>query len=456
MDFLFQKAIMSVAIGPSGENHHYLHQLDAFLESATTASKLEQVFDDTYILSSMAKSFQSDASLFFFFGAGSNQHEQLLLKNAACDLQNGEDAHLVTESVLCVTREKGALSDKATGIYAGGGHSAILTEGGQLYLWGWNENGQLGTRGDHCMKDSPLSILPILPLRNRVVEKVALGFSHTLIIERGTGKLFGFGDNSRGQVNGPVDKRARSIFEPFECWPVKDTKFKEVDAGLFHSAGVTDDGKLITFGCSKFGQCLETSPWIPSDSKIIQVVCGRRHTVALDDRGRVWTFGDNQYGQLGRETVGRSDSKPGLVDIGSMWKVQVISCGWSHTVVLAQNAEHQTAAWGWGRNDKGQLGKANTERVPRPMLLFPNLSAGIESLDCGSESTVLVDSADRIWSCGWNEHGNLANGSTEDSHQLTLAVGAPVTLTPGYPEETSKLRIAAGGAHVIAMRVVPP
>ncbi len=446
------QAIMSVAVGPSGVNHDYLHQLDAFLESSTTASQMEQLLDDTYILSSMTKTFQYDAKLFFFVAAGSNQHDQLLLKDAVCDLHQGEEAHHMTESVLCVSRE--SLSDQATGIYAGGGHSALLTQEGRLYLWGWNEHGQLGTPDDNCVSDSPLPIRPIKPLAKLVVDQVALGFSHTLVLERGTGKLFGFGDNSRGQVNGQVDEKSLSIFEPFEVALYKDVRFQAVAAGLFHSACVTNDGQLITFGCRKFGQCLGLSSWTPSDSRIIQVACGRRHTVALDEKGRVWTFGDNQYGQLGRESFNRSDQTPGLLDIDSTWTVQAIHCGWSHTVMLARNVDNQTVVWGWGRNDKGQLGLPDAKCVTRPTLLFTNHSAAIELLDCGSESTVLVDAEDRIWSCGWNEHGNLANGSTNDAHQLTRAVGAPVPLTPGCPEDTSRLRVAAGGAHVLAMRVL--
>ncbi|GAX23659.1 hypothetical protein FisN_12Hh233 [Fistulifera solaris] len=447
-DLPFAAAVLSVAVGPSGTNHEYLHQLDAFLESSTAASQMEQLFDDTYILSSMTKTFQRDATLFFFVAAGSNQHNQLLLKDAVGDLHQGEDVYFMTESVLCISRR----SDPSTGIYAGGGHSALLTQEGRLYLWGWNEHGQLGmTPG---VSDSPLPIRPIQPLAQIVVDKVALGFSHTLVLERGTGKLFAFGDNSRGQVNGQIDKKSLSIFEAKEIALYKNDMFKEVAAGLFHSACVTKDGQLITFGCRKFGQCLEGSSWTPSDSSILQVVCGRRHTVALDEKGRVWTFGDNQYGQLGRETRNKADPSPGLVEMGSTWRVQTIHCGWSHTVVLAQNDDNQTVVWGWGRNDKGQLGLADTSCVTRPTYLFQDHSAAIESLDCGSESTVLVDAKDRIWGCGWNEHGNLANGSTDDAHQLTQALGALVPLIPGYPEDISRLRVAAGGAHVIAMRVV--
>lgn len=36
------------------------------------------------------------------------------------------------------------------------------------------------------------------------------------------------------------------------------------------------------------------------DSKIIQIGCGKRHTAALSEDGCLFTWGSNEYGQLGR------------------------------------------------------------------------------------------------------------------------------------------------------------
>ena len=46
---------------------------------------------------------------------------------------------------------------------------------------------------------------PIQQLSNMQVDTVSLGYTHTLVIERRTGHLFGFGDNGRGQVTGCLD-----------------------------------------------------------------------------------------------------------------------------------------------------------------------------------------------------------------------------------------------------------
>jgi alpha-tubulin suppressor-like RCC1 family protein len=68
----------------------------------------------------------------------------------------------------------------------------------------------------------------------------------------------------------------------------------------------------------------------------------------------------------------------------------------------------------------------------------------------------VADTAGNLWSCGWNEHGNLANGGDKDSYlvpyALSRAIGAPITTTPGYPRECH-VAIAAGGAHLLAMKV---
>jgi alpha-tubulin suppressor-like RCC1 family protein len=242
--------------------------------------------------------------------------------------------------------------------------------------------------------------------------------------------------------------------------------FRAIAAGLFHSAAITSDGGLVTFGCGKFGQCLDPSaaspnPWTPDNGiRFVKVACGRRHTVALDNNGRVFSFGENKHGQLGRQVTDEKeqDAVPAPVALGNDWNVQDISCGWSHTVALATNAKGEVAVFGWGRYDKGQLGNAKSESgdstaVGAPTRLFGALTEEIVSVTCGSESSIIVDCANKIWSCGWNEHGNLGSGSAHDAvRELTEVSGAPVTTTPGYTGAV-RLAVAAGGAHMLAMRV---
>lgn len=471
-DLPFAAAIMAAATGPSGENSVYLDQLNQFLEHQSSCPTILEKFDDTFKLAAMVKTLQQERyQLHFLFGCGSDQHNQLLLRtesNVVGLLNNGEDAHELNEIALCTSTESDdGRIDPIIGVFAGGGHSGFLTRNGRLYLCGWNEAGQLGTCAVDSQRQTASGAVFPLPVLSELsgirVKSAALGFSHTLVIEQGTGRLLAFGENRRGQVDGTVSKD----YSPNVMVPVTP-KFLDqecviaVAAGLFHSAAITQSGELFTFGCGRFGQSLSsisdegvwTARWSPGDgSRLTKVACGRRHTVALDDRGRIWSLGENKHSQLGRTVAGRQqDATPGLVIFEpNSYECFDVKCGWSHTIVLAKDSNGLVCVLGWGRNDKGQLGNGSTDNVDRPVRLFED--KGIRSVACGSESTVVVDDTDAIWSCGWNEHGNTGTGGTSDCLQLSQVTGAPITTTPGYAIEETQLAVAAGGAHLLAMRV---
>jgi alpha-tubulin suppressor-like RCC1 family protein len=457
-------AIIAAAEGPSGKNEYYLNCLDGFLEGIATSSAANLgKFDDTIQLASMEKTLRN-YKLHFLFGTGSNQHNQLLLASEtnAADLVNGEDAHEMKDMVLCTPSydQEGGAHDPVQQVFAGGGHSAILTESGRLYPFGWNESGQLG-KSEVLTDDSNTPVPLVSALEGVRVEAAALGFNHSLVIEKNTGRLLAFGDNSRGQVDGTMSSKSSVASGPRTPEFLRGEHVVHAAAGLFHSAIVTREGEVVTFGCGRFGQSLSSvssdpvwvGRWRPDDgSKFIRVGCGRRQTTVLDDRGRIWTFGENKYGQLGRAVAeGVVDATPRLVDIPEDgWKCHDIQCGWSHTIVVGEDAGGSTSVFGWGRCDKGQLGMERTENVSTPIRLFGLHK--VQSVACGSESTIVVDAAGDIWSCGWNEHGNLASGGNEDLYALSKVIGAPITTTPGYPRECH-VTIAAGGAHVLAMKV---
>ena len=450
LDLPMAAAVMSVAIGPSGRNDDYLFNLDRFMSNPNVATPYPNEFHgdtDTSLLAAMAESLQRQ-QLYFLSGCGSNQYNQLLLEsdsNNACLVNSGEYAREMKEIVLC-TELGSDVNVKSIG--AGGGHSALLTETGELFLWGWNEHGQLGSvEVDHL--GSRIEPLPIIPKLNILVEKMALGFSHTLVIEKTSGTLHCFGSNSRGQVGALDDTQMTAL--PIALYP--GTRFIDIAAGLFHSAGITSDGSLITFGCNRFGQA-PSSPWKPPDgSALVRVVCGRRHTVVVDERGRVWTMGDNKYGQLGRSTSGVTCQSVQLVDgfLGQDCSGFLdIGCGWSHCVLATRNECGKVVFFGWGRNDKGQLGLGISGHVASPTQLAKRLPS-ILSFSCGAESTMWVDESGKIHGCGWNEHGNLGTGDDLDSLTPRLATGARIVTSP-LLHGIGEYNVAAGGAHVIATR----
>lgn len=88
-------------------------------------------------------------------------------------------------------------------IAAGGWHSAALSEFGDLYVWGWNKQGQLGIPVKH---QRSIYLLPeIVDVTTEgspdpeEIELISCGSSHSIILTR-SGKLFGAGNCAFGQL----------------------------------------------------------------------------------------------------------------------------------------------------------------------------------------------------------------------------------------------------------------
>ena len=77
-----------------------------------------------------------------------------------------------------------------------------------------------------------------------------------------------------------------------------------------HSAIVTNDGKLWTFGCGDNGRlghssslsCIKKAPELVAGvgQDVSMVVCGFNHTICVSSDGlTTWSFGDGDHGKLG-------------------------------------------------------------------------------------------------------------------------------------------------------------
>lgn len=528
-DLRYAAAVMAVAHGPSGPNHVYLHQLYEFLMHAkqqlqhqhrTVANEVDSadvIEDDTYFLADMTTALQQHG-LYYFCGAGSNQHGQLINY-----FDEDQDFASLTESFIAVAADAnlpGDTMDKPKRLFCGGGHSGLLTERGNLYLWGWNQHGQCGTNdtkqtavkvgGTETSSSQQASSIPLMQSLSIKVETASFGFSHTLIIEKETGRLYAFGDDSHGQVTGrdaSQQNDGSSISNDSTCFDVftpivpsvvdKDESFAAVGAGLFHSAAITSKGELVTFGESKYGQAImKGHRWKPPDSvKLVDVVCGRHHTAMLDDQGRVWTMGENKLGQLGRQRENNAaklqrrnvDPVPQLID-GTFGKDQLsisanqdasrpiyrcveLQSGWSHVAARVEVQQDPstvttTEIYGWGRSDKGQLGLqerliATPTRLHLGRHAMDHETSPVVALACGSDSTHFLvtknESESQIFSVGWNEHGNLGTGSKdeEDILEPREVPGVSKIVSPAsystYP--SNNILLAAGGAHMLALRL---
>ncbi|RLN90046.1 hypothetical protein BBJ28_00009910 [Nothophytophthora sp. Chile5] len=184
-------------------------------------------------------------------------------------------------------------------------HTAIVMDDGELFVCGCNDYGQLGT-GDHNGRTVPR---PVGFFSRRPVLAVACGQHHTVASLSGGG-VVAFGKNDHGQLG--IDSTSEPVLQPTRlAAPLDRAVVPQLACGYHHTAAVTEDGAVFTFGRNDYGQLglghkLHMARPTPVESlarvRITQVSCGCYHTLALSDDGKVFPFGRNNHGQLGLET----------------------------------------------------------------------------------------------------------------------------------------------------------
>ncbi|KAF7825627.1 ultraviolet-B receptor UVR8-like [Senna tora] len=171
-------------------------------------------------------------------------------------------------------------------IACGGRHSAVITDAGALLTFGWGLYGQCG-QGSNSDQLKPTCVPSLMGTR---VAKAAAGLWHTLCVTV-DGQIFSFGGNQFGQLGTGSDQpEASPRLLDASCLENKHSSI--VSCGARHSAVLTDDGQFFTWGWNKYGQLGlgdSVDRNIPSQVTIggctpRNVACGWWHTLVLADK----------------------------------------------------------------------------------------------------------------------------------------------------------------------------
>ncbi|KAF0041019.1 hypothetical protein F2P81_006917 [Scophthalmus maximus] len=179
-------------------------------------------------------------------------------------------------------------SDAVRTVAGGGGHSVLVTDGGQVLACGSNAFGQLGV-GPSVTHSADLLVVKCL--KDPVVS-VAAGLRHSLAVTD-LGCVYQWGTGLFNHA-----KRATSPH------PVPSHFCSKVPCL------VPGDGDLFLWGSNKHGQLTATKPFLSTPAplkrsllageKVINVWSGWTHVVAQTESGKVFSWGRGDYGQLGR------------------------------------------------------------------------------------------------------------------------------------------------------------
>ncbi|KAM6987468.1 putative E3 ubiquitin-protein ligase HERC6 [Tautogolabrus adspersus] len=245
-------------------------------------------------------------------------------------------------------------------VACGRDHSLALCVSGHVFCWGAKEDGQLGLPNQESISHRP-SRVPI-PMPVPVIQ-VACGNVHSLALTKG-GDVFTWGRNSHGQLG--LGKDVSLQYTPVLVTALTGVAVTQISAGTTHSFFLTLPGLVYCCGANKSGQLglnrVDEKGWFnicvvpalrPLDVSFIS--CGEAHSAVLTKDGKVFTFGEGSNGQLGHNSTDNEEA-PRLVD-GLDGSASQIACGRRHTLVLGSSGQ----LWAFGHGAKGQVGTGCTE-----------------------------------------------------------------------------------------------
>ncbi|XP_069614402.1 RCC1 and BTB domain-containing protein 2 isoform X2 [Ranitomeya imitator] len=228
-----------------------------------------------------------------------------------------------------------------------GPHVVIVTSDGEIYSWGHNAYCQLGN-GSANQALIPCQVST--NLINKKVVSVACG-SHHSMVSTSDGEVYAWGYNNSGQVGSGSTANQQIPRRVTSC--LQNKIVVGIACGQMSSMAIVDNGEVYAWGYNGNGQLgLGSSGNQPTPCRIAtlqgvrveQVVCGYAHTLAVTDEGVMYAWGANSYGQLG--TGNKSNqSYPVQVCVEKERIVEIAACHSSHTSA-AKSLGGQVFMWG--------------------------------------------------------------------------------------------------------------
>lgn len=343
-------------------------------------------------------------------------------------------------------------------VECGGMHTVALTDDGKVYTWGCNDEGGLG-RVTSSSDGDEFSAGLVKDMENVNVVMVCAGDSHTMALSD-SGIVYGWGTyrDGSGQVGLQADGAKH---EPIVILALQNDPVVKIASGNDHTAALTKNGNIFTWGCAEQGQlgrimgCFTSrggrrglqyilNPKQVRDRrkglKFKDIFCGSYSTFAVAQDGSVFAWGLNNYGQLGTGDVEtlyapvKVDSLTSLCD-----KCVRIASGQHHTIVLDEAGK----VYAMGRAEYGRLGLGeDAKETSLPVKITALESNPIQDIACGEAVSFAVSCNGDLYSWGFGSCLQLGTGEDEDEFLPTKLEGKNL-----QSELHKVLGISAGGQH---------
>ncbi|XP_053395077.1 regulator of chromosome condensation-like isoform X2 [Mercenaria mercenaria] len=292
---------------------------------------------------------------------------------------------------------------------------------GKVLVCGEGDVGQLGLGEDVIEKARP----GLVNIPDPVIQ-VCGGGMHTVCLTE-KGEVYTFGCNDEGTLGRDTSE------EGSETLPGKVDglpKIVQVSAGDSHTAALSEDGRVFAWGNFRDASGsmgfttngIQNTPMTMIEGEtIVKITSGGDHLVCLSDVGEIFTCGCAEQGQLGRvaECFSQRGGRKGLASILTPEPVRfrkkksVFSDIWAGQYITFAKEKNTGEIYGWGLNNYFQLGFSDmTNRfVPEKIKSFDKKNW--VCIQGGQHHTVAQDNEGNVYTLGRADYGRLGLG--EDS-----------------------------------------
>ncbi|GJV59803.1 PH, RCC1 and FYVE domains-containing protein 1 isoform X1 [Tanacetum coccineum] len=273
-------------------------------------------------------------------------------------------------------------------------------------------------------------------------QKISCGSRHAVLVTK-HGFIYSWGEGSCGRLGHGVES---DVSTPQIIDNLIGLNTESIACGENHTCAVTQNGDLYTWGdgihhFGLLGHESGISYWTPrkvgsqiEGMRISSVSCGPWHTAAITSEGILFTFGDGTFGALGHGDTS-STYCPKIVEALKGLYTQKVDCGVWHTAAIVEigfepssfGSVRDRKIFTWGNGDKGQLGHYDKDPRFVPSCVLSLYDKNFCQVACGSSMTVALTTSGQVYMMGGPESASdfpLCVEGLKDDHIKEIACGS--------------------------------
>ena len=359
------------------------------------------------------------------YGCGNNENGQL-----------GDDTTIERTTLVQVLGGASGTEFLSNIKQTSGGYdfSLFLDNSGNVYACGNNDDGQLGD-GTNTESETPVQVLGGASGTEFIsnIKQVATGGYYSLFLDN-SGNVYACGNNENGALGNNTTENSNT---PVQVLGVGGEGFlsniKQIAAGSYFSLFLDNSGNVYGCGYNYDGELGDgtnidtTTPvqvlgvnGIDFLSNIKQIVAADYSSIFLDNSGNVYACGYNFDGELGNGTS--TDSNIPVQVLGGasgtefLSNINQIAACYSSSLFLDNSGN----VYSCGYNEEGELGDNTITKRYTPVQVVGLGGSGfisnINKINAGGFNPLLLNNAGNVYSCGDNSYGQLGNNFISQSN----------------------------------------